>query len=281
MRYINIPEGGPLTHSICGRMVSQDGFLHHKRSMQWNVLVIVLSGVFHIAANGVEYDVHKGEYIFLRAGETHFGTKPSTGRLEYMWAHFAGEAPFDVCDSGKRNGFDFPEKGEIKTSSRTAELFHQLSDLTLDTDSKCESLMADYAVSMLLLSVADAYAKSFKKEDDVPAGIAAVAEWIRENYNSAFDVKKLAELFGYQADYLSSLFRKTMKVSITEYTKNIRLSMAKLMLSNYNLNICEIAWSNGFRDEKYFMKIFKAEVGMTPSEYKKAFGKQLLIETNE
>lgn len=68
----------------------------------------------------------------------------------------------------------------------------------------------------------------------------------------------------------SSLYRKIKsltQLSPVEFTKNIRLKHACQMLKNQQGNISDIAYSVGFADPKYFTSCFKAEFGMTPTEY--------------
>jgi YesN/AraC family two-component response regulator len=68
----------------------------------------------------------------------------------------------------------------------------------------------------------------------------------------------------------SSLYRKIKsltQLSPVEFTKNIRLKHACQMLKNQQGNISDIAYSVGFADHKYFTSCFKAEFGMTPTEY--------------
>jgi signal transduction histidine kinase/ligand-binding sensor domain-containing protein/DNA-binding response OmpR family regulator len=70
----------------------------------------------------------------------------------------------------------------------------------------------------------------------------------------------------------SSLYRKIKSLthlSPVEFTKNIRLKHACQMLKNQKGNISDIAYSVGFADPKYFTSCFKAEFGMTPTEFLK------------
>ena len=48
----------------------------------------------------------------------------------------------------------------------------------------------------------------------------------------------------------------------------MRVEGAKLLLKEQPLPIKEVAYSCGFEDEKYFMRVFKNIVGITPSEYR-------------
>lgn len=68
----------------------------------------------------------------------------------------------------------------------------------------------------------------------------------------------------------SSLHRKLKSLtglSPGEFIRNIRLKHAAKMLTVNTGNISEIAFSVGFNDPKYFSKCFKAEFGITPTEY--------------
>ena len=91
------------------------------------------------------------------------------------------------------------------------------------------------------------------------------------------DVTELADAVGYSADYLSSLFKQSMGISIVRYTNLLRIKTAKTLLSNYDITIKEAAFSCGFSDEKYFMKVFKQLEGMTPSQYKNSIIYLLLV----
>jgi AraC-like DNA-binding protein len=53
-----------------------------------------------------------------------------------------------------------------------------------------------------------------------------------------------------------------------EFIRNVRLKhAAKLLLCNAG-NVSEIAYTVGFNDSKYFSRSFKAEFGLTPTEYR-------------
>jgi signal transduction histidine kinase/ligand-binding sensor domain-containing protein/DNA-binding response OmpR family regulator len=75
----------------------------------------------------------------------------------------------------------------------------------------------------------------------------------------------------------SSLYRKIKSLtglSPVEFTKNIRLKHACQMLASQAGNISDIAYAVGFADPKYFTSCFKAEFGLTPTEYIKKSRKE-------
>lgn len=261
----------PLKYDICGQLISPDGFLHHRRSFEYNVLIAVTEGILHITSNDVPYSVAAGQYILLKAGELHFGHLPSADRLSYMWVHFSGElTPYE---DNAEYPYIFPEHGNITRSEKISFLFHQLTELTLDENAISER-MADLTLSLMLMELSREFlSSSTVNEKPLPQVVVSVAEWIRANYYKPFTVSFLANRFGYQADYLSSLFKKTTGTSIVRYTNEIRIRSAKNLLLNYDISIKEAAYSCGFSEEKYFMKMFKQYEGMTPTQYRNSFGR--------
>ncbi|MCX6307528.1 MAG: response regulator, partial [Bacteroidia bacterium] len=70
----------------------------------------------------------------------------------------------------------------------------------------------------------------------------------------------------------STLYRKLqvlIGISPNELIRKIRLKVASQLLLEDKLNISEIAYDLGFSDPKYFSIIFKKEIGVSPTEYKK------------
>ena len=261
MRHINFDLSEPLRHNVSGQLNSAGSFLHHRRTFEYDVLIMVTEGQLHISANGIPYTVEAGQYILLKAGEEHFGTIPSSGKLSYMWSHFTAEA-------GNKNNYPLPETGSFSMASRAPLLFRQLLDLSIDS-SPYSGKMSDYALSLLMLELVGEHLQSTATlQNAIPPVVVQITDWIKTHYFEPFSVTALADIFDYQPNYLSTLFKKHMGISIIGYANKIRIETAKNLLANYDLTIKETAYSCGFPDEKYFMRLFKKTEGITPSEYK-------------
>lgn len=82
-------------------------------------------------------------------------------------------------------------------------------------------------------------------------------------------LKSLAEHFQYTPNYLSRLIRqKTGKTFIQLVTKH-KLQRAEEFLNSTNMSITDIASATGFRDVPHFIRCFKKEFDLTPSQYRK------------
>ena len=266
----------PLKYEVCGQLLSPDGFLHHRRCFEYHVLLLVTEGTLYITLCDIPYTVSAGQYILLRSGVEHFGHRASTGRLSYLWVHFSDDGSLHTDLSGENITYFFPEHGTVATSGRVSLLFHQLMDLSLE-DNLISDNMSNYALSLLVMELSREHMQSLKnRTDQLPSVVISAMGWIKTNYYQPFTVSELADKFGYRADYLSSLFKRATGISIMRYTNKIRIKSAKTLLLNYELSIKETAYSCGFSDEKYFMKVFKQWEGMTPTQYKNAFCKKYI-----
>jgi DNA-binding response OmpR family regulator len=68
------------------------------------------------------------------------------------------------------------------------------------------------------------------------------------------------------------LYRKLKAVagwSVNSLIREVRITEAKKLLKNPELNISEIAYQLGFSDPLYFSKYFKKEVGVAPVQFRK------------
>lgn len=94
-------------------------------------------------------------------------------------------------------------------------------------------------------------------------------EYMEEHYFENLTLNDLAAKLGITPSYLSSLFSQQMGITFVDYLNKIRIDHACTYLKQNFLKTYEIAYKVGFRDEKYFSKVFRRVKGMSPSEYKK------------
>jgi two-component system response regulator YesN len=98
--------------------------------------------------------------------------------------------------------------------------------------------------------------------------VAQAREYIDENFTRDIGLDEVAEHVGISAGYLSALFKQYAGENFTSYHTNCRICTAKKLLGDRTVKIYEIASRVGYYDVKYFNKIFKKVVGVTPSEYR-------------
>lgn len=109
-----------------------------------------------------------------------------------------------------------------------------------------------------------------KNTDDF---ISAVNEYIMRNIGSAITLHDLAGIVHLHPNYFIQYFRKRYNVSPIEHVKILRLEKAAQLLVQFpERSVGEIAMEVGFRDYRYFGRIFRKRYGITPSTYKRLAG---------
>ena len=94
-------------------------------------------------------------------------------------------------------------------------------------------------------------------------------EYISEHFNDKFFcIADVSKAIGISENYLRTLFRAEMGMSIQEYIIEQRLKVAKTLLNSSNYNVSEISEFCGYSDYRQFSKIFKRKIGVPPSKYK-------------
>ena len=98
-----------------------------------------------------------------------------------------------------------------------------------------------------------------------------VKSYIQENYAQRITLDSAARLVLLNPTYLSKLFAEIEGVGFSDYLIQVRMDRAKTLLTDYRKRIYEIAGEVGYQDVKHFMKAFKKQAGMTPSEYREKY----------
>ncbi len=92
--------------------------------------------------------------------------------------------------------------------------------------------------------------------------------YIELNIGKGVSLKDLAGELNVNASYLSTVFKKEIGQTVTEYINQRRVEMAILYLNTSSMQIQDIAFQVGICDVNYFSKVFKKITGMTPTKYR-------------
>ena len=95
---------------------------------------------------------------------------------------------------------------------------------------------------------------------------------MNENYAKINGIEEISENFFISKYHLCRMFSEKLGVSLITYLNNIKVQRAKELIRKGALGITEIALTVGFNSSSYFCKVFKAEMGISPTEYRKQNG---------
>lgn len=116
--------------------------------------------------------------------------------------------------------------------------------------------------------------KTYRKSD---ARMERAREYIDLNFKNDGVLAEATISSGLSRRRFNTLFRAHYGVTPNEYLTSARIANAERLLCTGSISVSGVAEMSGFRDVYYFSKVFKAKIGLSPTEYMKSGGKGRII----
>ncbi|MCQ6558438.1 response regulator transcription factor [Paenibacillus mendelii] len=105
-----------------------------------------------------------------------------------------------------------------------------------------------------------------------PAVITTIARaviYIQEGHDVSLNRDELASRLLMSSSYFSQCFKDILGMAFGDYVRAGRIAKTAHLLVQSNEPVYQIALKSGFKDEKYFSKLFRIQYGLNPTEYRK------------
>ncbi|KRE83769.1 hypothetical protein ASG89_11660 [Paenibacillus sp. Soil766] len=103
--------------------------------------------------------------------------------------------------------------------------------------------------------------------------IEEVKRFIHDNYSQDIPLEQGAFLANMAPAYFSTVFKKETGQNFVDYVNEVRIERAMELIQRNMHTITQIGFQVGFHHLSHFIRTFKKRTGITPTEYKKTFGK--------
>lgn len=101
--------------------------------------------------------------------------------------------------------------------------------------------------------------------------VGKIIIYLSEHINDRITQEDIIREFCLNRNLLNALFVKETSQTCMSYLMKMRVNLAQIMLAETELQIGEIAARVGYPDANYFIKVFKKNTGVTPSQYRESF----------
>lgn len=114
----------------------------------------------------------------------------------------------------------------------------------------------------------------FSDRPDAEDKFVEEVQIIIENHltNPRFNVRDLCKQLGMSHSQLHRKLTGRIGLPASKLIKSIKINKAKTLLQNPDLTITAVAYDSGFNDPDYFHRVFKQEVGITPTQFRESMG---------
>ena len=225
-----------------------------ERTLSQTVAFLVTEGSAEFKLDGTSFSAPCGTLIFGLQGERCSATASEGCR--YIYISYGGE-----------RGNRLTERFGINRYNRAFDGFEGLIPVWTEGLLSAAEENVDIAAEAALL-----YAFSRLGRDTVRPDSAAqrALKLIDRSFTSpSFTLERASSELGYNAKYLSHIFKETVGVSFSEYLKSERIKHAVLLFDHGIDSVKNVAYLSGFSDPLYFSTVFKKEIGVSPKDYKK------------
>lgn len=163
----------------------------------------------------------------------------------------------------------------------TNHLHHFIQDILayLETEQINDPLV-NYHLSAKLYEFVILIKKYGKLDDQILRNhsydkIKPIVEWLEQVYPENIGLLEISEQANLSAQHLNKLFRETFGMSSYAFLVQLRIREAKrLLLTEVDLTLKDIAKRVGFNAVSHFMTTFKSREGMTPNQYRELHNTQ-------
>ncbi len=107
-----------------------------------------------------------------------------------------------------------------------------------------------------------------------PWQIKRVAEHIESNLCEKLHLDDLAILVKLSTSYFSAAFRRNFGISPHLYIIGRRVELAKQLMAEEGMQLCEIALECGFADQAHLSRLFRRVTNMAPTAYRQRLKRQ-------
>ena len=115
--------------------------------------------------------------------------------------------------------------------------------------------------------------EEFMLKSNQTLDIQTVIDYIEKNYKKDLSRESISEELGINENKLSKVIKDELGMNFVSYLASVRIKKAKELLEKSDKNVTEIYEATGFNNRNTFIRTFKKEVGITPSEYRKKYKK--------
>ena len=234
---------------VCGEEVCKPGHSFGPAIRHYTLLHYIRRGSGVYETGGVRYPVCPGQAFLILPEQVTTYTADRDDPWEYCWIGF--------------DGF---------LSARFSELppvFPLSESLSRQLSAIAEDEMTEYRLAGVLFAL---FAELFARKNRENDRIRRICDYVQASYMQPdLRVEQIATQMHLDRRYLSRLFRKQTGQSVQEYLISVRMEEARRCLAA-GMGVGETAACCGYADPFNFSKMFRRQVGVSPTEWKRAHG---------
>jgi AraC-like DNA-binding protein len=245
----------------------EKGFLFKGEAHKQYELTYVDSGQMHSVVNGYDYILEQGEMMIYDSNQWHMQFADEDRTVSFITITFDMECEFISSMINRKRSVE----------PQAAQLLKRILEEAERQDFLSDDMVLCYLKEFLLLMLRGICNKhpDMKPESTIKANneneiIEKAQRYIAEHIYDKLTVGVVAKQVNVSVAYFSTLFKKHIHMSPSEYISRLKLEKSKALIKEGKLNFTQIANELNFSTIHHFSRRFKNQYGVTPTEYSKS-----------
>ena len=109
------------------------------------------------------------------------------------------------------------------------------------------------------------------KQQEYLERFLSICEYIDAHCTEDLTLDEIAKIAGFSKYHFSRLFKQFTNNTFYKYLNQKRIELALILLADPEISVTETAMQSGFANPSTFIRVFKAEKGCTPTEFRRMF----------
>ena len=222
-------------------------------------ICVVTEGEIDALVNDHLKRLKKGELSVALSYDTHLYTPVVDARFSVLILPPEICRDFTESVAGKTIASPFITKGEA--ADRIAACFREIRENEKDpliTKGNLYIILGIIAQNVVFEDAAPVIGSDL---------ISKILLYVHEHFREEISLSSIAAHFGYNASYVSGLFKSSINLGILRYINFLRLKNVVTLLKEqkYSTEFCVL--ESGFHSVRTFYRAFREEFGCSPKEY--------------
>ncbi len=233
--------------------------VQHNR-LDYYMLACVDSGGLYFRYNGASFEVHAGEILLLDCRIPHtYGTLENAS-FRYIYFSGGSSAEYYQLLTGKQGYMVRPTRS-IDIQSAIQTIFALVTDKAYN----------EHRISVQIYRIlAELAVESGAGEQIKNAAVLRAIAYMEHHFSESLSIEQIADEVNLSEYYFSRLFRRCTSMSPHAYLVNLRITMARQLLTVSQKSVECIAEECGFHSTTNFIRSFREHVGCTPKQFRRA-----------
>lgn len=250
----------------------------------WEEINIVLKGSLEFVRGGEKYLLEEDDVILVDPGIPH-----ASYPLEADTVTFVIHFPARIFPESLRGNSMVSLRAVSDAETRGSSAFRELRYLCARLAMALAENKSAWNSRALVRGSVELLAETLYTRFSEPAAtrgtvlpreedrlsFSRITDYIVLHYAEKLKLQDIAERFGYNRTYVSTLFKKQLGIGFHDYLNRCRFQHAIVDLGAPEKSLLDVALDNGFPDLNTFNQMFLAAFGTYPRDYRERMRREL------